>query len=118
MRPGPQSQTSSAKRTAVTFSQRPDSTSERHRRSRSSSAARADSSSARSAQKIRLSAAERKQFAVNGGFAGLGTSASLAANLAEGTGGTWKLSFNGGETETTAELGAKVELGAVIYLNG
>jgi len=40
---------------------------------------------------VRLSAAERKQFAVNGGFAGLGTSASLAANLAEGTGGTWKV---------------------------
>jgi len=40
---------------------------------------------------VRLSAAELKKFTVNGGFVGLGTPASLAANLVKGTGVTWKL---------------------------
>jgi hypothetical protein len=45
-------------------------------------------------------------------------SGSGAITSINGTSGTWKVSFNGGETETTAELGTPVELGAVIYLNG
>ncbi len=42
-----------------------------------------------------------------------GTGAVTSIN---GTAGTWKVSLNG-ETEKTAELGTKVELGAVIYLH-
>lgn len=42
-----------------------------------------------------------------------GTGAITSIN---GTAGTWKVSLNG-ETEKTAELGTKVELGAVIYLH-
>ncbi len=45
-------------------------------------------------------------------------SGSGAITSINGTGGTWKVSFNGGETEATAELTTKVGLGAVIYLNG
>ena len=40
---------------------------------------------------VRLSAAELKKFTVNGGFVGLSTPSSLAANLVKGTGVTWKL---------------------------
>jgi hypothetical protein len=45
-------------------------------------------------------------------------SGSGAITSINGTSGTWKVSFNGGETEATAELATKVELGAVVYLNG
>jgi hypothetical protein len=44
-----------------------------------------------SAKWVRLTAAELKKFTVNGGYVGLGTPASLAANLVKGTGVTWKL---------------------------
>ena len=44
-----------------------------------------------------------------------GTGAITSIN---GTSGTWKVSFNGGESEATANLNTEVELGAVIYLNG
>jgi len=44
-------------------------------------------------------------------------SGSGAITSVNGTAGTWKVSLNG-EAEKTAELGTKVELGAVIYLNG
>ena len=45
-------------------------------------------------------------------------SGSGAITSVNGTAGTWKVSFDGGATETTAELGTQVKLGAVIYLNG
>ena len=45
------------------------------------------------------------------------TGGTGAITSIDGTAGTWKVSLNG-ETEKTAELATKVELGAVIYLNG